>query len=535
MKSDIIIDVQPKEVSIAVVENDKLVELQREKQNVAFAVGDIYLGKIKKIMPGLNAAFVDVGHPKEAFLHYRDLGASYLSVQSFLKDVEKNKGKSGDQPSWKKMKLEKDISKDGAIADILKAGDQVMVQIIKEAISTKGPRLSGELSFAGRYLVLIPFQDKVSVSQKIRSAEERARLRQLVVSIKPKNVSVIVRTSAEGVRVAELDYELRSLIKKWEDTAETLAKKPKNLLLHEETSRLLSLLRDTYNSNYKHIYINDKNVLDATKEYIELIDPGRGSIVEYYGEKAPIFDHFGITKQIKNLFGRTVTYKSGAYLIIEQTEAMHVIDVNSGNRARGSKDQEDTAIDVNLSAAEEIARQLRLRDLGGIIVVDFIDMGVAANRQKLFEYMNEVMASDRAKHSILPLSKFGLMQITRQRVRPSTTVSTKEDCPTCGGRGKIQSTLFFVEEVESNIEVLMKQENINKLDVHVHPFVAAYLTKGFLSFGSIQAKWRKKYGKGLTIVPNQSLGIVEASYIDNEKNDLSHFLEIDVKEKESDA
>lgn len=527
MKSEIIIDVQPKEIAIAVLEDDRLVELQREKQNVAFAVGDIYLGKVKKIMPGLNAAFVDIGHPKEAFLHYRDLGPSFESAQAFLKNINNKKG--GAKAVWQKQKLEKDIDKDGAIAEELKAGDEVMVQITKEAISTKGPRLSGELSFAGRYLVLIPFSDKVSVSQKIRSAAERTRLRQLVLSIKPQNVSIIVRTSAEGVRVAELDYELRSLVKKWEETTHAITKKRKNMLLHEETSRLLSLLRDTYSSSYKHIYINDKDVLDETRDYIELIDPGQGKIVEYYGEKQPIFDYFGITRQIKHLFGKTVTYKSGAYLIIEQTEAMHVIDVNSGNRARGSKDQEDTAMDVNMSAAEEIARQLRLRDLGGIIVVDFIDMTVAANRQKLFEHMNEIMKADRAKHSILPLSKFGLMQITRQRVRPSTKVSTLEKCPTCNGSGKIQSTLFFIEELESQIATLMKKEKVGRLNVHVHPFVAAYVTKGFLSFGSIQAKWRKKYGKGLTIIPNQSIGIVEALFYDSEKNDLSHFLEDDEK------
>ena len=530
MKSEIIIDVQPKEVSIAVLEDKRLVELQREKQNIAYSVGDIYLGKVKKVMPGLNAAFVDIGHKKEAFLHYRDLGAAFLTSQSFLAAQAKY-GKNFD-PTL--VKTEKEIEKDGAIADRLQAGDRVMVQITKEAISTKGPRLTGELSFAGRYLVLIPFSDKVSVSQKIRNAEERNRLKQLILSIKPKNVTVIVRTSAQGAKSAELDHEIRSLVKKWENTVANLSKKKDNLLF-EESSRAMSLLRDTYNSDFKEIYVNDKSMTGEITEYIELIDPGNGSIVHYYDGKAPIFDHFDITKQIKHLFGKTVTYKSGAYLIIEQTEAMHVIDVNSGNRAKGSKQQEDTAIDVNLSAAEEIARQLRLRDLGGIIVIDFIDMGVAANRQKLFEQMNEYMRSDRAKHSILPISKFGLMQITRQRVRQAMTIETEEKCPSCLGTGHVKPTIFFTDELEEKIKFLVTNQGIKKFDLHIHPYVAAFVTKkkSLVSLGSsLLSKWRNTYGKGVNVISDQSMGMLGYEFIDSDGNELSHVLEEEPETKE---
>lgn len=553
MKSELIIDVRQKEVSIAVLEDSRLVELQREKQNIAFSVGDIYLGKVKKIMPGLNAAFVDIGHRKEAFLHYRDLGNGFLTAKSFLA-AQRKFGKSF---SPEKVKLEKEIEKGGAIADMLSQGDEVMVQITKEAISTKGPRLSTELSFAGRYLVLIPFSEKVSVSQKIRSGEERQRLKMLVQSIKPKNVTVIVRTSAEGVKVAELHHELRSLINKWQKTIENLSKesvpssqrsaKGKNKggngqkddaigMLHQESSRTLSLLRDTYNSGFKDIYINDRSLVQEVTDYIELIDPGQGRIVKLYEDKKPIFDAFDVTRQIKHLFGKSVTYKSGAYLIIEQTEAMHVIDVNSGNRARGSKQQEDTAVDVNLSAAEEIARQMRLRDLGGIIVVDFIDMAQAANRQKLFEAMNEYMKNDRAKHTILPLTKFGLMQITRQRVRQAMTIETDEVCPSCLGTGKVKPSIFFTDELEDMIARLMTQEGVSKLVLHVHPYVAAFINsrKGLLGFGSsLLAKWRAKYGKGLNIVADQSLGVLSYEFYDTEDNELSHILE-DNDEKEDD-
>lgn len=547
---------RPKEVLIAVLEDRRLVELRREKQNISFSVGDIYLGTVKKVMPGLNAAFVDIGHQRQAFLHYRDLGSSFLTAQSFL-SAQRKYGKSF---SPERVKLEKPIPKTGDIADQLKAGDEVMVQITKEAISTKGPRLSAELSFAGRYLVLIPFADKVSVSQKIGSKEERNRLKQLVLSIKPKNVTVIVRTSAEGVKVAELDHELRSLIKKWTSTVDSLntSVPPSNSrkkgqgngrkssspssdgkpwqMLHEETNRVISLLRDTYDSSLKEVYVNDQSMVREVTDYVDLIDPGKGEIVRFYDGRNPIFDHFDITRQIKHLFGKIVTYRQGAYLYIEQTEAMHVIDVNSGNRARGSSQQEDTAVDVNLSAAEEIARQMRLRDLGGIIVIDFIDMAEAANRQKLYDHMIQCMANDRAKHTVLPLTKFGLMQITRQRVRQAMIVETQETCPTCLGTGKVQPTLFFTDKLEQMIKQLTQEEGIRTFTLHVHPYVAAFIRnrqgKGFLGLmgtKSLLSTWRTTYGKGIEVLPDQSIGMIDYEVTDSEGNDLSHFLDEDVK------
>lgn len=556
VKSQLVIDVRPKEVLIAVLEDRRLVELRREKQNISFSVGDIYLGTVKKVMPGLNAAFVDIGHQRQAFLHYRDLGSSFLTAQSFL-SAQRKYGKSF---SPERVKLEKPIPKTGDIADQLKAGDEVMVQVTKEAISTKGPRLSAELSFAGRYLVLIPFADKVSVSQKIGSKAERNRLKQLVLSIKPKNVTVIVRTSAEGVKVAELDHELRSLIRKWDSTVASLntAVPPSNSrkkgqgngrnnpspssdgkpwqMLHEETNRVISLLRDTYDSSLKEVYVNDQSMVREVTDYVDLIDPGKGEIVRFYDGRNPIFDHFDITRQVKHLFGKIVTYRQGAYLYIEQTEAMHVIDVNSGNRARGSSQQEDTAVDVNLSAAEEIARQMRLRDLGGIIVIDFIDMAEAANRQKLYEHMIQCMTNDRAKHTVLPLTKFGLMQITRQRVRQAMIVETQETCPTCLGTGKVQPTLFFTDKLEQMIKQLTQEEGIRTLTLHVHPYVAAYIrnrqSKGFLGLmgtKSLLSTWRTSYGKGIDVLSDQSIGMIDYELTDAEGNDLSHFLDEDVK------
>ena len=338
--SEVVVDVQPKEIAIAVLEDKNLVELQKEARNVSFAVGDIYLGKVKKLMPGLNAAFIDVGYKKDAFLHYLDLGPNFNTQQKFIKQAL-----GGDQkgekkiPTVSKFQILPEISKEGSISNVLKVGQEVLVQIAKEPISTKGPRLTSELSFAGRYIVLIPFSDKVSVSTKIKSNEERARLRQLIQSIKPKNFSVIVRTSSEGKRVAELDHELKTLVKRWEDNITKITKAKVPALIYEETARTVALLRDIYNPSFQNIYVNDSDVYNNIRDYVSLIDPGREEIVQKYMGELPIFDNFAITKQIKSLFGRTVTYKNGAYLIIEHTEAMHVIDVNSGNRSKGSDAQ----------------------------------------------------------------------------------------------------------------------------------------------------------------------------------------------------
>lgn len=522
MESELVIDVQPKEISIAVLEDKSLVEIQREARNISFAVGDIYLGRVKKIMPGLNAAFVDVGHKKDAFLHYQDLGANFNSLQKFLKTIASDKKKL---PSINKFHNLPETSKDGTISEVLKQGDEVLVQIAKEPISTKGPRLTSEVSFAGRYIVVIPFGDKVSVSQKIKSAEERARLKQLMLSIKPKNFGVIVRTSAEGKRVAELDSEMKALVKRWDDNMVKLLKAKAPSLIYEETGRTVAVLRDIFNPSFKHIHVNDLHVYNEVRDYLKLIAPEKESVVEHYKGDLPIFDNFAITKQIKSSFGKTVTFKSGAYLIIEHTEAMHVIDVNSGNRSKSSTAQENTAIDVNTAAATEIARQLRLRDMGGIIVIDFIDMQESDNRQKLVEHMRTAMALDRARHNILPLSKFGLMQITRQRVRPALDLSTSEACPVCNGKGSIKPSILFVDALEGKIDYLVNKVKVKKFHLHVHPYVAAFInSKPF----SLKWKWRLKYSWGINVIPNQSLALLEYKFYDSDKTEFDMTEEIEI-------
>ena len=517
MTSELIVDVQPKEITIAVLQDKKLIELQKEQQDESFGVGNVYMGRVKKLMPALNAAFVDVGHKKDAFLHYLDLGVQFNSISYYQKLVEDKK-----KPQLSKIKLQPEIEKEGSIADLLKPGQEILVQIAKEAISTKGPRLTAEISFAGRYMILIPFTDKVSVSQKIKSREERSRLRQLIQSIKPKNFGVIIRTNAEGMKVAELDSELKSLVKRWEDANAKINKTKAPALIFEETARTVALLRDIFNPSFEQIHINDKSIASQIAEYVSSIAPERQKVVKQYSGALPILDNFGITKQIKTLFGKTVTFKNGAYLIIEHTEALHVIDVNSGNRNKAQLGQEDAAFEVNVAAAEEIARQLRLRDMGGIIVVDFIDMSKGEHRNKLLAKMQEFMADDRAKHNILPLSKFGVMQITRQRVRPEMELTTSEECPTCFGKGKIKSSILFTDTLESKIQYLSENLKIKKFNLRIHPYVAAYVNQGLFS---LKYKWGRKFNVSYKVIPDQSLGFLQYIFIDKDGN------EIDLKEE----
>lgn len=518
MKSDLIVDVSPDNISTALTEDGRLVSLQKEPRDASYAVGNLYIAKVKKLMPGLNAAFVNVGFEKDAFLHYLDLGSQFKTYVQFLNAALEDKRHV---PQISKIKQLPDIDKHGTITDVLEVGKELIVQIAKEPISSKGPRLTTEISFTGRFLVLIPFSDKISVSQKIKSAEEKMRLRQLIESIRPKNFGIIIRTSAEGKRVAELNNELKALVKCWEDSIAKAQRSDAPALIYEEESRAVSLIRDIFSPSFENIYVNNAEIFDQIQHYVTLIAADKKDIVKLYADDIPIFDHFNITKQIKTSFGKTVSFKSGAYIIIESTEALHVIDVNSGNRSKNSTNQESNALDVNLRAADEIARQLRLRDMGGIIVIDFIDMSQADHRQALYDHMREVMANDRARHNILPLSKFGLMQITRQRVRPALDIATAEACPSCGGKGEVQPSLLFTDMLKDKINYLINSLKVTNFTMYVHPFVDAYLKKGLLSE---YRRWRIEYGLKFRILPDQSLAYLQYKVLDHNKN------EIDLKE-----
>lgn len=524
MTSEIFIDVQPQKISIALTEDKRLMEYQEEGQSVSFSVGNVYLAKVKKLMPGLNACFVNVGFERDAFLHYLDLGEHYNSYHKYLKRVINDKK---NLLPFDKATEEPILPKDGSIQNTLQCGQEILVQIVKEPISTKGPRLTCDLSFPGRFLVFVPFGNGVSVSTKIKSGAERSRLKQLIQSIKPKNCGVIVRTVAEGKRVAELDTEMKLLTKRWEETLQRVQKATKlPTLVFEETSRTVGMLRDLFNPSFENIYINRSDVYQEVRDYVSLIAPECVDVVKLYHGSLPIFDNFDVTRQIKSGFGKTVSYKHGAYLIIEHTEALHVVDVNSGNRAKAGNGQEANALEVNLGAADELARQMRLRDMGGIIVVDFIDMKLAEDRQALYDHMCENMKRDRARHNILPLSKFGLMQITRQRVRPVTEVVVEESCPTCHGSGKIKSSFLFHKVLDGKIKMLYYKLGIHKFTLHVHPYVAAYLNKGLFSTA---LRWKFKYGMGVRVIPSQKLAFLEYEFYDAQGQELDLKEEIEIR------
>lgn len=503
MNRELIINSESNEVEIALLEENQLVELHKDKNNSNFSVGDIYLGRVKKIMPGLNAAFVDVGYEKDAFLHYLDLGPQILTYNKYIRTLMNG---NTSEDVYNSINLEKDIQKTGKIGSVLKPNQSVLIQIAKEPISSKGPRISSEISFAGRYMVLLPFSDKISISQKIKSAEERKRLKRLITSIRPKNFGVIVRTMAEGRMVAELDADLRSLVKKWDNVHKKINQKSKApIKVVSELDRTSTILRDLLNESFNSIKVNDSAIAEEIKSYIEKIAPGKSGIVGHVKGKS-VFEQTGVEKQIKSSFGKIVTIKSGIYLIIEHTEAMHVIDVNSGHRVNKDKSQEENALQTNMEAAGEIARQLRLRDMGGIIVIDFIDMNQATNRRALYAHMKEEMSKDRAKHTILPPSKFGLVQITRQRVRPEMSIEIQEKCPVCSGSGEITPSVLLIDEIQNHLSYLINEQNEKKLSIIVHPYVYAFIRS---KFRHIQRKWYKEFGKWIQVEEDSSYHLLE--------------------------
>jgi ribonuclease G len=513
VSNELIISNAPDGCRIALLRDKTLVEFHQESEGSKFTVGDIYLGTVTKVVQGLNAAFIDIGYQKDAFLHYLDLGPQFSSLQKFTKLVRARKifGK------LEKFTPEPDIDKHGKIGQQLTRGQVIPVQIVKEPISSKGPRLSCELSLAGRYLVLVPFSNTISISKKITSSDERKRLLRLIQSIKPDNFGVIVRTVAEGVEVADLDRDLRQLLKTWEEGIARLPDAQPGDKLIGELNKTSALLRDLLNETFDNILVDDRKLYEEIRSYIRTIAPEQEKIVKLYGGRAKLFEFYGIEKQIKSAFGQTVSLRGGGYLIIEHTEALHVIDVNSGNKSNREENQETTALSVNTEAAREIARQLRLRDMGGIIVVDFIDMKNPEHKRLIYKIMKEELAHDKARSTVLPLSKFGLMQITRERVRPQLNITTKEVCPTCNGTGKIGASILVSDQIERTLEHLVHKQNERHLVLAVHPYLHAYFTRGWFS---IRMRWLLKYRRWVRIEVDSSMAITEFRFLNREGEEI---------------
>jgi ribonuclease G len=508
---ELVVNAKGNEVDIAFLKDNVLTELHKEKGGQDFTVGDVYLGKVHRVIPSLNAAFVDVGYEKDAFLHYLDLGPQYRSMNKFVKRTLAGKQPSADLTDFP---VEDDIDKNGKINDVVSSSQQILVQVAKEPISSKGPRLTSEITLAGRYMVLVPFGDKISLSQRIKNSEERTRLRRLIQSIKPKKCGVIVRTVAENKKVAELDSDLRNLVARWEKLHENLktATPPKRVL--GEINKTSSVLRDLLSANFSDIHVNDNELGEEIKSYLRRVAPAHEKIVRVK-HGVDLFDKLGVNRQIKAAFGKQVNLKSGAYLIVEHTEAMHVIDVNSGSRKGGDKGQAQNALDTNLECAEEIARVLRLRDMGGIIAVDFIDMHTRAHQRQLFDKLKECMKDDKAKHNVLPPSKFGVVEITRQRVREVTDISTEEDCPCCEGSGKVQATILVTDQIENHLRYIIKEFKTKKITLKVHPFIGAFLKSGLISQ---RMKWAMKHKVSLKIMSDEDLPYLKFLFI-NEKGE----------------
>lgn len=514
MSLELVVDSRPNGIWLALLRDGKLIELHEEQGNTDFAVGDIYLGKVRKVVPSLNAAFVDVGYEKDAFLHYLDLGPQFNSLSKFTKDTLHGKQNVSDLQYFK---CERDIPKDGKMNDVISSSQHILVQVAKEPISSKGPRLCAEITLAGRYLVLVPFSDKISISQKIKDSAERQRLKDLMDNVKPKNFGVIIRTVAENKKLEQIEQDLKNLMEKWKTMHTNLktATPPKRVL--GEIDKTSSILRDLLNADFSNIHVNDEQLSAELREYVSGIAPGREKIIKHYDGKIDIFERFGINKQIKMLFGKKVPLPSGGYLIIEHTEAMHVVDVNSGNR-KGAEGQESNALATNIEAAEEIARVLQLRDMGGIVAIDFIDMHDRENNKVLYEKLKDFMKSDRAKHNILPPSKFGVVEITRQRVRPETEIKTTETCPTCNGTGEVQATILFAEEIENNLNFLLTDRKEKKVALLVHPYLEAYFKKGMMSR---QVKWFFKYKKWIPVRGLTSNHLLEYAFVDQNNEEIA--------------
>jgi len=502
-------------VDFALLKGGKLIELNKEIEDNKFSVGDIFIAKIRKSVSGLNASFINVSHQKDGFLHYHDLGPKFLSLIKYVKLVSTGKFNNY---LLKNFRYENEIEKNGKIEELLKPNQSVLVQIVKEPISTKGPRLSSEISLAGRFMILIPFSNRVSISQKILNINEKKRLKKLVSSIRPKGFGVIIRTVAKNQKVASLDSDLQYLLERWKNLSKKLKEIdnfPSKIL--SEINRSSSILRDIFDDSFTGIHVDDENLKIEIEEYLNKIDPKKTSIVNYYNDHLPIFEKFGIERQIKSSFGKTVSMQKGAYLVIEHTEALHVIDVNSGNRSSKLKTQEDTAMEVNLIASAEIARQLKLRDMGGIIVVDFIDLNSNENRKKLFEHLKAEMSSDRTKHKILPPSRFGLIQITRQRVRPVLKIKTKEKNP--NQNDEVEAPIVLIDKINTELSKITKNRRLKAESVylHLHPFVAAYILEGY---PSVRLKWYFKLKKWINIVPRHAYQYLEFKFLDKNRKKL---------------
>ena len=503
MKNQIIVHSSGNQARIALLENGELAQLFIESEENQRTVGNIYVAQVHKVMSGIRAAFIDMGTPKDAFLHFSDAGDhldEYISMLNGPNAIPAHA--KGDIKNKENLS---NVEKQILAGKVLKSGQKLLVQIVKEPIGSKGPRVSTDITIAGRFLVLIPMGDYIAVSKKISNYRERRRLKNILSDMVPDGFGVIVRTVAEGQNDQEIEDDLRNVLKKWEKIVDKLETAKPPSLLHRDLDMTESLIRDLFAKNYDRVLIDDPKMYRQIKGYVGQIAPKMLPNVENYKGREHIFDYMKISEDVNSIFSPRVRMKSGGYLIFEQTEAMYVVDVNSGPYAAKAS-QEDNSLKTNLDAAREIAKQLRLRDIGGIIVVDFIDLKDEKNRKKIYDELKKEFRKDQAKTNLIGMSDFGLVQITRQRIRPSVVNSVSKVCPMCGGSGNVVSQDTILTDIESWLSKFKHNTAYRAIDLYVNPYLRSMITKGLFSR---RWKWMTKYHLKISVIGDESVSLNE--------------------------
>ncbi|TVR14625.1 MAG: Rne/Rng family ribonuclease [Balneolaceae bacterium] len=503
MKNQIIIHSSGKQTRVALLENGELAQLFIESEENQRTVGDIYLARVHKVMSGIRAAFIDVGMEKDAFLHFSDAG-DHLGPYLQMLNGERSIPSSAKEELSRFNKLSNN-EKQILAGKMLKNNQNILVQVVKEPIGSKGPRVSTDITIAGRFLVLIPMGEYIAISKKITNNRERKRLKSTVGSMLPVGFGVIVRTVTQNQDKEAIEEDMRTILKKWERILNKLETSKAPSLLYKDLDITESLIRDLFAKQYDRVLIDDYQLYKSIKSYVSQIAPKMLPAVQLYKGKDHVFDHVNIGQDVNSIFSPRVRMPSGGYLIFEQTEAMYVVDVNSGPYAAKEK-QEDNSLKTNLEAAREIAKQLRLRDIGGIIVVDFIDLRDSKNRKKIYDELKKEFKKDQAKTNVIGMSDFGLIQITRQRIRPSVVNSVSKVCPMCGGSGSVVSQDTIVTDVESWISKFKFSTDYRAVDIYVNPYLRSFLSKGFFSQ---RWRWMLKYRMRITFVADQTISLNE--------------------------
>ncbi len=540
MRKEIIINSTANEIRIAITEDGRLAELFVETPEKERMVGDIYLGRVARVMPGIKAAFIDIGMKQDGFLHFSDIGRSLGDYSAMIgdEDIDDSEDDNDEDETGAPVTAPEELQKElnapsqhphqNHVPDrrsrgreklehpelhILK-GHDIIVQVTKEPVAKKGVRVTTEVSLAGRFLVLLPFDGKVGVSKKLTNFREKRRLRRIVRSILPEGFGAIIRTVAEGKEEQDIKNDLESLINTWHEIEKTVKQERPPAILYKDMATTSSVIRDLFSNEVEHIVVDSKKLFRDIRAYVKWTSPSLLEKIDLFKEHEPIFDKYGVEKEIATALSRKVWLKSGGYIIIDPTEAMVVIDVNSGRYA-AKREQELNSLRTNLEAAREIVRQLRLRDMGGIIVIDFIDLEDDRNKKKVYDELRKEFRHDRAKVTVLPMTEFGLVQITRQRIRQSVLHSFTEPCPTCGGLGLVQSKATIIGQIERWIRRFKSETHEHRLILRVHPSIAEALTEGTIG------RLRKIMLKFFIIVSldiDKSLAIDEFHFISKKQN-----------------